>query len=267
MSQPTNGHQQLERIAILGTGTIACGLARVASKHTDVVLWARSEASAQRAAEKLGDAVTCTTDLQALSDRTLCVEAIVEDYEAKKPLLASIDAVLPDSSLSATTTSSLCVGELAQASKRPDRFAGIHVFNPVEKMPLIELVFPDEASEATRDRAHGLCSTLEKTAVEVPDLPGFVVNRLLFPYLFSAVRLLEDTDLAPEAVDQCMTLGAGQPIGPLALLDFVGLDVARAIGESLGEQIPSRVNSLIAEGKLGKKTRQGFYTYQPKTRA
>jgi 3-hydroxybutyryl-CoA dehydrogenase len=267
MSQPTNGHQQLERIAILGSGTIACGLARVASKNADVVLWARSEASAQRTAEKLGDAVTCTTDLQALSDRTLCVEAIVEDYEAKKPLLESVDTVLPDSSLSATTTSSLCVAELAKASKRPDRFAGIHVFNPVEKMPLVELVFPDEASETTRDRAHSLCSTLEKTAVEVPDLPGFVVNRLLFPYLFNAVRLLESTGLKPEAVDQCMTLGAGQPIGPLALLDFVGLDVASAIGESLGEEIPPLMSSLIAEGKLGKKTRQGFYTYQPKARA
>ena len=105
-------------------------------------------------------------------------------------------------------------------------------------MELVELAFPREASDETRARLHALCEHLDKTAVEVPDAAGFVVNRLLFPYLFDAVRMLERDGLAPEAVDTCMKLGAGHPMGPLALLDFVGLDVAAAIGESIGVEVP-----------------------------
>jgi 3-hydroxyacyl-CoA dehydrogenase len=128
-------------------------------------------------------------------------------------------------------------------------------------MKLVELAFPREASSATRERAVALCEALGKTAVEVPDIPGFVVNRLLFPYLFSAVALQEETGLAPEAIDTCMTLGAGHPMGPLALLDFVGLDVAQAIGEAIGADVPARVRALVGEGALGKKTGRGFYAY------
>jgi 3-hydroxyacyl-CoA dehydrogenase len=106
-----------------------------------------------------------------------------------------------------------------------------------------------------------LCRDLAKTAVEVPDTPGFVVNRLLFPYLFDAVTFMTDTGLAPEAVDRCMTLGTGHPMGPLALLDFVGLDVAAAIGEQIGADVPARVRELAAEGALGKKAGRGFYDY------
>ena len=113
---------------------------------------------------------------------------------------------------------------LAQASGRPDRFVGLHVFNPVTKMRLVELVFPSAASAETRRRALELCETFEKVPVEVPDIPGFVVNRLLFPYLFSAVRLMEETSMPPEDVDTCMRLGAGHPMGPLELL---GPDRAR----------------------------------------
>jgi 3-hydroxyacyl-CoA dehydrogenase len=153
------------------------------------------------------------------------------------------------------------VAEIAAASGRPDRFAGLHVFNPVEKMKLVELAFPDEATEGTRQRFHDLCDELGKTAVEVPDATGFVVNRLLFPYLFDAVRMLERDGIEPEAVDTCMKLGAGHPMGPLALLDFVGLDVAVAIGESIGAEVPARVQELVAQGKLGKKSGEGFYNY------
>jgi 3-hydroxyacyl-CoA dehydrogenase len=168
---------------------------------------------------------------------------------------------LPPEALLSTTTSSLSVAEIAAASGRPDRFAGLHVFNPVEKMKLVELAFPDEATEDTRQRFHDLCDELGKTAVEVPDATGFVVNRLLFPYLFDAVRMLERDGIEPEAVDTCMKLGAGHPMGPLALLDFVGLDVATAIGESIGAEVPARVRELVAEGKLGKKSGAGFYNY------
>ena len=135
------------------------------------------------------------------------------------------------------------------------------MFNPVEKMELVELSFPDDASAATRTLLRELCERLGKTAVEVPDSAGFVVNKLLFPYLFDAVRLLERNGLEAEAIDTCMKLGAGHPMGPLALLDFVGLDVAAAIGESIGAEVPARVHELMAAGKLGRKAGQGFYRY------
>jgi 3-hydroxyacyl-CoA dehydrogenase len=128
-------------------------------------------------------------------------------------------------------------------------------------MDLVELAFPPEATGATRARAFALCEALGKTAVEVPDTPGFVVNRLLFPFLFEAVRLIERTGLSPEAVDTCMQLGAGHPMGPLALLDLVGLDVAAAIGETIGAEVPAAVSDLIAEGALGRKAGRGFHQY------
>jgi 3-hydroxyacyl-CoA dehydrogenase len=128
-------------------------------------------------------------------------------------------------------------------------------------MQLVELSFPAEASDETRRVLRELCERLEKTAVEVPDSAGFVVNRLLFPYLFDAVRLLEPGGLDAESIDTCMRLGAGHPMGPLALLDFIGLDVAAAIGESIGTEVPPRVRELIDEGRLGRKTGAGFYQY------
>jgi 3-hydroxybutyryl-CoA dehydrogenase len=266
-----------EKLGIAGSGTIACGLAAVASGATDVVLWARSDESAERARGSIDkscsrliesgadpERVQVVTDIDALRDAGYLVEAIVEDHGSKAALLSDLgelakheatDAIL------ATTTSSLSIEELAQASGHPDRFVGLHVFNPVPRMKLVELVFPQAATEATRERTRALCEALGKTAVEVPDIPGFVVNRLLFPYLFSAVDLLVETGLEPEAVDQCMSLGAGMPMGPIALLDFVGLDVAKAIGEQIGAQVPERVSTLIEEGALGRKVKRGFYAY------
>ena len=179
------------------------------------------------------------TDLAELEGCDIVVEAVAEDPEVKADLHRRLGELLPDSVMLATTTSSLSVADLARASGRPDRFAALHVFNPVEKMKLVELSFPDEASEETRRELRELCERLDKTAVEVPDAAGFVVNKLLFPYLFDAVRLLERNGIAPESVDTCMKLGAGHPMGPLALLDFVGLDVAAAIGESIGADVPA----------------------------
>src|SRR5947209_7364415 len=175
--------------------------------------------------------------------------------------IAGSGAIAADDAVIGSTTSSLSVEQLAQASGRPDRFVGLHVFNPVPKMKLVELAFPTGVNGNTRERAFALCEALGKTPVEVPDLPGFVVNRLLFPYLFSAVRLQEETGLAAESIDECMKLGAGHPMGPLALLDFVGLDVSKAIGEAIGADIPATVDRLIDEGALGKKTGRGFYDY------
>jgi 3-hydroxybutyryl-CoA dehydrogenase len=262
-----------ERLAIAGSGAIACGLAATGAHHGPVLLLARSESSADRARERveqtlsrLGaevdpDHVQIVTDPAALADATFVVEAVVEDHAVKASLLAELNAILSPEAILASTTSSLSVQELARASGRPQRFVGLHVFNPVTKMKLVELVFPQEATEDTRARALALCETLEKTPVEVVDVPGFVVNRLLFPYLFSAVRLLEETGMEASDVDTCMRLGAGHPMGPLALLDLVGLDVSKAIGETIGEPVPALVQKLIAEGALGRKSGRGFHPY------
>jgi 3-hydroxybutyryl-CoA dehydrogenase len=262
-----------ERLGIAGSGAIACGLALVAARNGGVVLWARSASSAARARAALdehcerlnGDIdagrVRVETDLGALREATTVVEAVVEDHGAKCALLGELAAVAGDDALLATTTSSLSVERLAQASGHPDRFVGLHVFNPVPKMKLVELAFPAGASQRTRERAHALCAALGKTAVDVPDIPGFVVNRLLFPYLFSAVDLLDETAMDPQAIDECMALGAGHPMGPLALLDLVGLDVAVAIGETIGADVPRRLRALVAEGALGRKAGRGLYAY------
>ena len=257
MSQPTS----TERIGIAGAGAIATGLARVAAERGDVVMWARSEASAKRASTIIDDVAAVVTDMEALAHSTIVVEAVAEDIEVKRDMHARLADLLPEPTLVATTTSSLSVGEIAAAGGRPDRFAGLHVFNPVEKMPLVELAFPDEATEDTRQRFRALCEHLDKTVVEVPDVPGFVVNRLLFPYLFSAVDLVEETGLEPKAVDACVKLGAGHPMGPLKLLDFVGLDVSVAIADSIGVDVPARVREMVADNRLGRKTGVGFYEY------
>jgi 3-hydroxyacyl-CoA dehydrogenase len=132
-------------------------------------------------------------------------------------------------------------------------------------MKLVEVVFPAEASAETRARTLTLCDELGKTAIEVPDTPGFVVNRLLFPFLFGAVDLLESSGLRPEAIDECMKLGASHPMGPLELLDFVGLDVAEAIGDEIGVAVPERIRALVAEGATGRKAGRGLYDYAPAT--
>jgi 3-hydroxybutyryl-CoA dehydrogenase len=262
-----------QRVAIAGSGAIACGLAATAAHHGPVQLLARSQSSAERAREKVEQTlerlgaevdpehVQVVTDPAQLAQATFVVEAVVEDFDVKAALLGELHSILPPTAILASTTSSLSVQELARASGRPERFVGLHVFNPVTKMELVELVFPGEALAETRERALALCEALEKTPVEVPDVPGFVVNRLLFPYLFSAVRLLEETGMEATAVDTCMRLGAGHPMGPLALLDLVGLDVAAAIGETIGEPVPARLRELISEGDLGRKSGQGFHSY------
>ena len=257
MSQPNSDI----RLGIAGSGNIACGLARLAGPRVDTLLWARSEHSAERARTRLEGLATVVTELDALGDRTVAVEAVTEDIGVKSDLLGGLGVLLPDAALIATTTSSLSVALLAEASGRPDRFGALHVFNPVERMALVELAFPPDVSERTRAGLRQLCEALGKTAVEVPGVPGFVVNRLLFPFAFEAVRLMEATQLQPEAVDACMKLGAGHPIGPLALLDLVGLDVSAAIGDSIGAEVPERVRALVHAGRLGRKSGSGFYEY------
>ena len=247
-------------LGIVGSGAIACGLARTAAEHHEVVVWARSDRSAERAEQEVDDA-RVVTDLGALAGCDVVVEAVAEDADVKRDIHRRLGELLPPEAVIATTTSSLSIAEMAGASGRPERFGALHVFNPVERMRLVELSFPDGASEQTRTTLRELCKRLDKTAVEVPDAAGFVVNRLLFPYLFDAVRLLERDRLDPESIDTCMKLGAGHPMGPLALLDFIGLDVAAAIGETIGTEVPRRVSELVEQGRLGRKTGAGFYEY------
>jgi len=266
-----------ERLGIAGSGAIACGLAATAARAGEVLLWARSEESAKRAhatisrncAKLLGgeidpDRVRIVTQLDALDSSTFLVEAVVEHHDMKAEILAELGELsrhAGQNAVLATTTSSLSISELAEASGHPERFVGFHPFNPVPRMKLVELAFPSQATEETRRRAHDLAEAIGKTPVQVPDTPGFVVNRLLFPYLFSAVELMTEAGMPAEDVDRCMSLGAGMPMGPLALLDYVGLDVSQAIGESIGAPVPQPLLDLVAEGALGRKTGRGFYTY------
>jgi 3-hydroxybutyryl-CoA dehydrogenase len=264
-----------ERLGIAGSGVIACGLAVAAAERDEVLLWARSDDSAERARSRVlktcsklegldPGRVRIVTDLDELAAATFLVEAVVEHHGSKKSVLSDLGELANHAgagAVLATTTSSLSIAELAQASGHPESFVGFHPFNPVPRMQLVELAFPPQASPETRDRARILCEELGKTPVEVPDIPGFVVNRLLFPYLFSAVELLSESDVSPEDIDSCMTLGAGMPMGPIALLDYVGLDVAQAIGESIGARVPERLLALVADGSLGRKSGAGFYSY------
>jgi len=260
-----------ETLGIAGSGAIATGLAVCAARAGEPILWARSDESAERArkqiaktCERMGEGhdagrVQIVTDLEALRDATFVVEAISEDTALKSTLLAKLDGIAGPHAILSTTTSSLSVSELAAASGRPELFVGLHVFNPVAKMRLVELAFPQAASARTRERAAALCAALDKDAVDVPDIAGFVVNRLLFPYLFSAVDFMERTGLEPKAIDTCMQLGAAHPMGPIALLDYIGLDVSVAIGDAIGADVPQLLRDRCAEGALGRKAGRGLY--------
>jgi 3-hydroxybutyryl-CoA dehydrogenase len=251
-----------DALGIVGTGLVARGLADPAA---DVIgppiVLARTEDAARRATGALAGRATVTTRPTDLEGCAVVVEAVIEDLRTKCALLDRLGSVLPDDTVLMTTTSSLSINALASASGRPASFAGLHVFTPVRAMPLVELVFPEHASRRTRAEAFGLCAALGKTAVEVPDVPGFIVNRVLFPFLFDAVRVLDLDGVTPESVDTCVRLGASHPMGPLALLDFVGLDVAVAIARELDLAVPPRVVELVADGKLGRKAGAGFYEY------
>ncbi len=272
-----SGSKGYEAPGIAGSGAIATGLAAVSTTTADTILLARSEASAWRAEEKVVAAcakiegaepsrLRVTTDPKDLSECDVIVEAIVEELEPKGELLAAVAAACPGADL-ATTTSSLGVSEIAAAAGIGGRLFGLHVFNPVPRMKLVEVCLPAGA-DPSREKALAWCAALGKTAVEVPDHSGFVVNRLLFPYLFDAVRFMEETGMEAGEIDTCMKLGAGHPMGPLALLDFVGLDVSKAIGDALfaasadpAQKPPELMVKMVGEEKLGRKSGAGFYSY------
>lgn len=268
--------QGYESPGIAGSGAIATGLAAVSTTTAETILLARSEASAWRAEERVvalcakiegaePSRLRVTTNPGDLSHCDVIVEAIIEQLEPKGELLSTVAEACPNADL-ATTTSSLSIASIAAAAGTEKLF-GFHVFNPVPRMQLVEVCVPSGAAEA-REKALAWCAALGKTAVEVPDQAGFVVNRLLFPYLFDAVRMMERTGMEAGEVDTCMKLGAAYPMGPLALLDFVGLDVAEAIGDALfadsgdaAHKPPGLIVEMIGEEKLGRKSGAGFYSY------
>ncbi len=231
---------------------------------------ARSEIDDERY-EVAMSMVRYTTEIDDLYDRHLVIESVVEDIEVKKHLFAQLDRVLIEGSMIASNTSTLPIMALAATTTRPERVLGLHFFNPVGSLRLVEVVRSLVVAPEVLEAGRHFVQTLGKEPVIVNDEAGFVVNALLFPYLNTAVRLLERGVAAKEDIDRAMMLGCNYPMGPLALLDLVGLDVAVAILERLYEETGDpamlaapTLRRMREAGHLGRKTGRGFYDYQSK---
>jgi 3-hydroxybutyryl-CoA dehydrogenase len=208
-----------------------------------------------------------TTGLSKLNEAELVIETIIEDLEAKRHLLDDLSSLCPEHTIIATNTSSLPITELASAISNPERFIGMHFFNPVQKMHLVEIVYGQATSKKTIEYAMNFSEALGKTPVVVRDSPGFIVNRSLMPFINEAASLL-DEGVSPNDIDNAIRLGLNHPMGPLALADLIGLDICVSIMNTLYQgyndvrYIPSPAfNKLIQKGHLGKKTGKGFYNY------
>lgn len=280
----------IKTVGIVGSGIMASGIAEViALSGREVILRSRSKANAHKAMTKLDKSLsgqvdkgrlsaeerdgalartTTTSDLQELDRCHLVVESVVEDLDVKKDLFGKLDRICGDDTVLATNTSTLPVVDVAMVTGRPDRVVGLHFFNPASKMPLVEVVPALTTSEATVETARGFAEDIGKQPVTVKDSAGFVVNALLFPYLNSAVRMLEAGIASKEDIDAAMCGGCGFPMGPLALLDLIGLDTSVSILNALdadrtdGCSAPAPLlKRMVSAGRLGCKTGQGFYTY------
>lgn len=209
-----------------------------------------------------------TTEVEDLQDCDIVIEAVNENIELKQELWRKLDGLCPAHTIFASNTSSIPISTQAEVTRRADRCLGLHFFNPVPVMNLVEVIRTDATSAQTYDTCMAFCRALGKETVTCVDTAGFIVNRLLVPYLNSAVRALEAGIATAEDIDTSMRLGCGHPMGPLTLLDFVGLDTAAAIGHIMYEafnepqfQPPELLEKLVAEGRLGRKTGHGVYKY------
>jgi 3-hydroxybutyryl-CoA dehydrogenase len=281
----------IKRLGIVGSGIMGSGIAEVAAKAgIEVILRSRQQQTADAMVAGLGKSldkqvergkldaterdqvlsrVTATHDLHALTECDLVLESVVEDLDVKKELFRALDLAVKDEAILATNTSTLPVVDLAMVTERPERVCGIHFFNPATAMSLVEVVRPLTASDETISQAREFALSCGKEPVEVKDRAGFIVNALLFPYLNNAVRMLETGTATRDDIDAAMKGGCNFPMGPLALLDLVGLDTSLAILDALYAEfrdpnyaaVPT-LRRMVTAGHLGRKSKLGFYDYR-----
>lgn len=280
----------IKRVGIVGSGIMGSGVAEVAAKNGhEVILRSRKQETADAMVASLEKSlnkqverekitaddralilgrVSATSELTALKDCDLVLESIVEDIAAKKALFNELDRIVQDDAILATNTSTLSVIDLAMETGRPDKVCGIHFFNPATAMKLVEVVRPLTASDETINAALAFATACGKSPVTVKDEAGFIVNALLFPYLNNAVRMLERGVASREDIDSAMQGGCNFPMGPLALLDLVGLDTSLSILDALYTEFKDpnyaaapTLRRLVSAQKLGRKSGEGFYTY------
>ena len=281
----------VEKLGIVGSGIMGSGIAEVAAKAgTDVILRSRQQDTAdamvaaleaslakqvdrgkldELTAKEIAARVSATDDLHALHDCDLVLESVVEDLAVKQELFTRLDDILKPEAILATNTSTLPVIEMAMATERPDKVVGIHFFNPAPMMSLVEVIAPLTASAETVSAAKAFATDCGKDVVEVKDRAGFIVNALLFPYLNNAVRMLEAGTASRDDIDTAMKGGCNFPMGPLALLDLVGLDTSLSILDALYEEFRDPnyaalplLRRMVAAGQLGRKSGSGFYDYR-----
>ena len=278
-------------IAVIGAGTMGSGIAQASAvAGHDVVLYDTSEASRTKGIEAVKSSltrlvkkeklseddraqslsrITLVGDLAQFKNADIIIEAVFEDAQVKRSVWEQVDEVAGGETLLATNTSSLSVTEIASFVSNPERFCGLHFFNPVAMMPLVEVVRGLQTSDETLQAAKEFTESIGKTPIICEDKPGFIVNRLLVPYINDAIHALSEGVASAEDIDTAMKLGANMPIGPLALADLVGLDVSLAAGESLYQEfgdskfrVAPLLRQMVRAGKLGRKTGEGFYDYK-----